>query len=67
MTRKKLLLYSGVCNVNPQRRLEALVETMKEALSESDIIITTGGTSMGAADLLKVNLYSLTQVGKEDN
>ncbi|KAL5527469.1 hypothetical protein ACEPAG_6260 [Sanghuangporus baumii] len=36
-----------------QDNLKAHVETLKEGLEKADLILTTGGTSMGASDLLK--------------
>ena len=33
--------------------VEAHVETIKEGLARADMILTTGGTSMGSTDLLK--------------
>lgn len=35
--------------------LDAHVKTLKKGLDTADIILTTGGTSMGASDLLKVS------------
>ena len=37
------------------RSVDAHVKALKEGLANADLILTTGGTSMGASDLLKVN------------
>jgi hypothetical protein len=32
---------------------------MRRGMMEADVVISTGGTSMGEADLIKVHLYDL--------
>lgn len=34
--------------------VDAHVKVLREGLASADLILTTGGTSMGASDLLKV-------------
>ena len=43
-------------SLRPYSRPDAHMKTLTNGLSYADIILTTGGTSMGASDLLKVTL-----------
>lgn len=46
-------MWVQTCASSHSRRLAAHTETLRAALSATDIIISTGGTSMGSSDLLK--------------
>jgi molybdopterin biosynthesis enzyme len=46
----------------PAVRMELQENAMRKGMAAADIIITTGGTSMGEADLLKVCLLSYRKV-----
>lgn len=52
-TRLKQLGCEVVCMSQPIDRLDTITEAIKEALEKADVVITTGGVSVGAKDYLE--------------